>query len=139
MSKVHNGENAPKNLYQDRRGNNPPNMYNGSEVIEQPRNNQGNQDKTLERLAQMEELMRKLLSEKEKDEYDSGDEMELFAPSIVATAYPPSFRMPHLSKFNGDGDPSDHLGMFNTLMMAHNIGPELRCLIFPSTLTGPAR
>ena len=87
----------------------------------------------------MEELMKKLLSEKEKDEYDSGDEMELFAPNIAATAYPSGFRMPHLSKFNGDGDPSDHLGMFNTLMMAHNIGPELRCLIFPSTLTGPAR
>ena len=87
----------------------------------------------------MEELMRKLLSEKEKDEYDSGDELELFTPRIAAMVYPPGFCMPHLSKFNGDGDPSDHLGMFNTLMMAHNIDPELRCLIFPSTLTGPAR
>ena len=57
--------------------------------------------------------MRKLLSEKEKDEYDSGDELEHFAHSIAATTYPPGFRMPHLSKFNGDGDPSDHLGMFN--------------------------
>ena len=45
----------------------------------------------------MEELMRKLLSEKEKDEYDSGDKLELFAPSIAATVYPPGFRMPHLS------------------------------------------
>ena len=114
-------------------------MYNGPGAVEQPRDNPGSQDKTLERLTQMEELMKKLLSEKEKDEYDSGDEMELFAPSIAATAYPPGFRMPHLSKFNRDGDPSDQLGMFNTLMMAHNIGPELRCLIFPSTLTGPAR
>ena len=41
----------------------------------------------------MEELMRKLLSEKEKDEYDSGDEMELFAPNIAATAYPSGFRI----------------------------------------------
>ena len=87
----------------------------------------------------MEEIIRKLLLEKEKDKYDSGDELELFASSIAATAYPPGFRMPHLSKFNGDGDPPDHLGMFNTLMMAHNIGLELRCLIFPSTLTGAAR
>ena len=87
----------------------------------------------------MEELMKRLLSEKGKDEYDSGDELELFSPNIPATAYPPGFRMPHLSKFDGDGDPSDHLGMFNTLMMAHNIGSELRCLIFPSTLIGPAR
>ena len=76
-------------------------MYNGSGAVEQPRNNPGSQDQTLERLTQMEELMRKLLSEKEKDEYDSGDEMELFAPSIAATTYPPGFRMPHLSKFNG--------------------------------------
>ena len=83
--------------------------------------------------------MKKLLSEKEKDEYDSGDELELFASNIVATAYPLGFRMPHLSEFDGDEEPSDHLGMFNTLMMAHNIGPELRCSIFPSTLVGPAR
>ena len=87
----------------------------------------------------MEELMKILLSEKKRDEYDSGDELELFSPSIAATTYPPGFRMPHLSKFDGDGDPFDHLGMFNTLMMAHNIGPELRCLVFPSTLVGPAR
>ena len=83
--------------------------------------------------------MKRLLSEKEKDKYDSGDELKLFAPNIAATLYLPGFRMPHLSKFDGDGDPSDHLGMFNTLMMAHNIGPELRFLVFPSTLVGPAR
>ena len=75
--------------------------------------------------------MKKLLSEKDKDEYDSGDELELFPPSIAAIVYSLGF--------NGDGDLSDHLGMFNTLMMAHNISPELRCLIFPSTLIGPAR
>ena len=55
-------------------------------AVEQPQNNQGIKDQTLERLAQMEELMKKLLSEKEKDEYDSGDELDLFSPNIAATA-----------------------------------------------------
>ena len=83
--------------------------------------------------------MKKLLFEKDNDDYDLEDELELLAPNIAASTYLMGFRMPHLSKFDGDGDQSDHLGMFNTLIMAHNIGSELRCLIFPSTLIGPAR
>ncbi|XP_062103489.1 uncharacterized protein LOC133814560, partial [Humulus lupulus] len=77
-------------------------------------------DPTLERLALMEEQMLKLLSRKKIDDCDFDEELEPFAPNIAAVAYPSGFRMPKMSTFDGNTDPSDHLRMFNTLMMAHN-------------------
>ena len=83
--------------------------------------------------------MKRLLSGKEKDDCDLEDKLEPFAPNIVAATYLVGFRMPHLSKFDGDGDPSNHLGIFNTMMMAHNVGLDLRCILFPATLLMPIR
>ena len=87
----------------------------------------------------MEEQMKRHLSGKDKDDCDSEDELEPFAPNIVTATYPIGFRMPHLSKFDGDGDPSNQLRMFNTIMMAHNVRLDLRCSLFLATLFGLAR
>ena len=114
--------------------NNPSNAYDRIGAVEHPLGNLGIRDHTLERLDLMEEKMKRLLSGKEKDDCDSKDKLKPFTPNIAAATYPVGFRMPHLSKFDGNGDPSDQLGMFNTMMMAHNVGLNLRCILFPTTL-----
>ena len=71
------------------------------------------------------------------DDYD--EELELFAPHIWNTPFPPGFKLPHLSSYDGTTDPGSHLSTFNVVMRASNVNIELRCILFPTTLTGPAK
>ena len=70
---------------------------------------------------------------------DSDEELEPFAPHISNTPFPHGFKLPHLSTYDGTTDPTNHLGTFNVVMRATNVNSELRCMLFPTTLTGPAK
>lgn len=41
--------------------------------------------------------------------------------------------------YDGTTDPRSHLSTFNTVIQASNVGLELRCMLFPTTLTGQAK
>ena len=70
---------------------------------------------------------------------DSDEELEPFARNISNTPFPHGFKIPHLSSYDGTTDPTSHLSMFNVMMRATNVNSELRCMLFPTTLTGPAK
>ena len=70
---------------------------------------------------------------------DSDEELEPFAPHISNTHFRQGFQIPHVLPFEGKSDPYSHLSTFNTIMRASNVGYELRCMLFPASLTGPAK
>ena len=70
---------------------------------------------------------------------DSDEELEPFAPNISNTPFPHGFKMPHLSSYDGTTDPTSHISTFNMMMRATNVNTELWCMLFPTTLTGPAK
>ena len=70
---------------------------------------------------------------------DSDEELEPFAPFITSTPFPQGFKVPHLSTYDGTTDPTSHLSTFNVMMRASNVNSELRCMLFPTTLTRPAK
>ena len=79
-------------------------------------------------------------NEQGQDRYeDSDEELEPFAPHISNTPFPQGFRIPHVPTFEGKTDSCSHLSTFNTIMRACNVGYELRCMLFPASLTGPAK
>ena len=70
---------------------------------------------------------------------DSDEELEPFAPHISNTPFPPGFKPPHVSSYDGTTDPGSHLSTFNTVMRATDADLELRCMLFPTSLTGLAK
>lgn len=70
---------------------------------------------------------------------DSDEELEPFAPHILNTPFPHGFKLPHVPSYNGTTDPGNHLSTFNIIMRASNVNHELRCVLFPTSLTGPAK
>ena len=70
---------------------------------------------------------------------DSDEELEPFAPCITSTPFPPGFKVPHLSTYDDTTDPMSHISTFNVMMRASNVNSELRCMLFPKTLTGLAK
>ena len=97
-------------------------------------------DPVQERIDQLEKAFRLLKNERGSGRYeDSDEELEPFAPNISNTQFPQGFRIPHVPTFEGKTDPCSHLSTFNTIMRASNVGYELRCMLFPTSLTGPAK
>ena len=97
-------------------------------------------DPVQERIDQHEKTFRLLKNEQENDRYeDSDEELEPFAPHISNTPFPQGFWIPHVPTFEGKTDPCSHLSTFNTIMRASNVGYELRCMLFPTSLAGPAK
>ena len=70
---------------------------------------------------------------------ESDEELEPFVPCITNTPFPPGFKVPHLSTYDGTTDPMSHISTFNVMMWASNVNSEHRCMLFPTTLTGPAK
>lgn len=70
---------------------------------------------------------------------DSDEELEPFALHISNTPFPPGFKLPHLSSYDGTTDPGSHLSTFNVIKRASNVNTELSCMLFPTTLTGPTK
>ena len=97
-------------------------------------------DPVQERIDQLEKAFKLLKNEQRNDRYeDSDEELEPFAPHISNTPFPQGFRIPHVPTFEGKTDPCSHLSTFNTIMRASNVGYELRCMLFPTSLAGPAK
>ncbi|XP_062093927.1 uncharacterized protein LOC133799959 [Humulus lupulus] len=89
---------------------------------------------------QLEEAFRLLLEGKNKEKaYEFDEELKPFSPLILNTTFPNGFKIPHVAPYDGTTDPSSHLSTFNTVMRANNIGYELRCIIFKTTLTRPEK
>lgn len=70
---------------------------------------------------------------------NSSEELKPFAPHISNTTFPPGIKLPHLTSYDFTTDPGSHLSTFNIVMRASNVNTELRCMLFPTTLTGPAK
>src|SRR3954463_965673 len=68
---------------------------------------------------------------------DSDDD-SLFAAHIV-NAPRTKFKAPSLEKYNGQGDPEDHVMNYKTAMRLLGATDPLMCLAFPTTLKGHAR
>ena len=58
------------------------------------------------------------------------------AQHISSMPFPNGFKIPQVAPYDGTTDPSSHLSTFNMVMRANNVGYELRCMLFPTTLTG---
>ncbi|XP_060958922.1 uncharacterized protein LOC133030310 [Cannabis sativa] len=71
--------------------------------------------------------------------YDSDEEPEPFAPHISALPYPQGFKMPTMTKYDGSTDPGAHISDFNTLMRTSQVSGDLKCMLFPVTLTGAGK
>uniref|UniRef100_A0A803Q729 Retrotransposon gag domain-containing protein n=1 Tax=Cannabis sativa TaxID=3483 RepID=A0A803Q729_CANSA len=71
--------------------------------------------------------------------YDSDEEPEPYSPRILALPYLQGFKMPTTTKYDGSTDPGVHISDFNTLMRAHQVVDDLRCVLFLVTLTGVAK
>ena len=70
---------------------------------------------------------------------ESDEELEPFAPHISNTLFPQWFKIPHVPPYDGTTDPYSHISTFNAVIRASNISHELRCMLFPTCLTGPAK
>src|SRR2546430_2653745 len=66
------------------------------------------------------------------------DDDSPFAPHIV-NAPRTKFKAPSLEKYNGQGDPEDHIMNYKTAMRLLGASDSLMCLAFPTTLKGHAR
>lgn len=70
---------------------------------------------------------------------DSDEELEPFSPHILNTLFPSGFKIHNVSTYDGTTDRGSHLSTFNTVMRASNVGLKLRCMLFPTTLTGQTK
>ena len=52
---------------------------------------------------------------------------------------PDGFRMPPMDKYDGIGDPINHVLTFDALLLLHNISDAIKCKAFPQTLKGPGQ
>jgi ribonuclease HI len=67
------------------------------------------------------------------------DESLPFTEHVKAYPMPDKFKMPRIEKYNGSGDPQDHLEAFREHITLHGTPNEIACRAFPLTLTGVAK
>uniref|UniRef100_A0A803PK54 Retrotransposon gag domain-containing protein n=1 Tax=Cannabis sativa TaxID=3483 RepID=A0A803PK54_CANSA len=72
--------------------------------------------------------------------YDSDEETEPFHPVILNSEFPRGFKNLHVLHLQYDGTTYliAHLNNFNTTMRASNVSNNLRCILFPTSLTRAA-
>uniref|UniRef100_A0A803Q253 Retrotransposon gag domain-containing protein n=1 Tax=Cannabis sativa TaxID=3483 RepID=A0A803Q253_CANSA len=90
------------------------------------------------RITMFEEQLQQLLNNNKMKEYKSDEEIEPFMPYVLALPYPPEFEMPTTTKYDGTTDPRIHISDFNTLIQAHLVVGDWKCVLFPTTLSGAA-
>src|SRR3954464_13634004 len=71
--------------------------------------------------------------------YLSGSESDSPLAYHILDADLPRFKMPQLEKYDGGGDPDDHIQSYRTSMKLHGATDPLLCLAFPTTLKKAAR
>ena len=58
---------------------------------------------------------------------------------LLTTPVPVRLRLPKVSLFDGNGDPSDHLGIYSSWARAYGYYEAIKCRLFDTTLTGESR
>jgi hypothetical protein len=67
------------------------------------------------------------------------DETLLFTERVKAYPMHDKFKMPWIEKYNGSGDPQDHLEAFREHLILHGTPNEIAYRTFPLTLKGVAK
>jgi hypothetical protein len=67
------------------------------------------------------------------------DESLPFTERVKAYPMPDKFKMPRIEKYDGNGDPQEHLEAFREHLILHGTPDEIACRAFPLTLKGVAK
>jgi hypothetical protein len=67
------------------------------------------------------------------------DESLPFTGLVKAYPMPDKFKMPRIEKYDGNGDPQEHLEAFREHIVLHGTPDEIACRAFPLTLKGVAK
>jgi hypothetical protein len=67
------------------------------------------------------------------------DESLPFTGRVKAYPMPDKFKMPRIEKYDGNGDPQEHLKAFREHLVLHGTPNEIVCRAFPLTLKGVAK
>jgi hypothetical protein len=67
------------------------------------------------------------------------DESLPFTGRVKAFPMPDKFKMPRIEKYDGNGDPQEHLEAFREHIILHGTPDEIACRAFPLTLKGVAK
>ncbi|XP_024632850.1 uncharacterized protein [Medicago truncatula] len=65
-------------------------------------------------------------------------EPQPFSTEIWNAPVPDNFKPPHLPTFNGRGDPSEHVTVFNTRMSVYGVADSLKCKLLAGTFADAA-
>src|SRR5436190_6734854 len=80
---------------------------------------------------------RRRFSRRTSDSSDSENESPL--ATHILNAHLPRFKMPQLERYDGSGDPDDHVQTYRTSMRLQGANDSLLCLAFSTTLKKAAR
>ncbi|XP_059431626.1 uncharacterized protein LOC132165149 [Corylus avellana] len=88
-----------------------------------------------------EELTRKLAIKEDKSTAaELMDNTDLhFTNRVLGFPLPVNFKMPRVDKYDGNGDPAEHMESIRTHFSFHRTPDEIACRIFPLTLAGVAK
>jgi hypothetical protein len=67
------------------------------------------------------------------------DENLPFSEQVRVFTMPDKFKMPHIKKYDGSGDPKVHLEAFQEHFILHGTPDDIACRAFLLTLTGVAK
>ncbi|XP_059446479.1 uncharacterized protein LOC132178030 [Corylus avellana] len=62
-----------------------------------------------------------------------------FIDRLMRFPLPDKFKVPRVDKYDGSGDPSDHMESFRAHIILHDTPDEIACQAFPLTLKGIAK
>ncbi|XP_039687770.1 uncharacterized protein [Medicago truncatula] len=82
------------------------------------------------------------VQQQEKTDSHHGDldepEPQPFSAKIWNAPVPDNFKPPHLPTFDGRGDPSEHVTVFNTRMSVYGVADSLKCKLLAGTFADAA-
>jgi hypothetical protein len=62
-----------------------------------------------------------------------------FTDRVMRYPLPNRFKVPRVDKYDGSGDPTDHMESFRAHIILHDTPDEIFCRAFPLTLKGIAK
>ncbi|XP_059451047.1 uncharacterized protein LOC132181835 [Corylus avellana] len=62
-----------------------------------------------------------------------------FTDRVINFPLPHKFKMPHIDKYDGNGDPTEHMESLRAHFILHGTPDEISCRAFPLTLVGVAK
>ena len=91
-----------------------------------------------ERLDAVCQELRELKKNKEEGDQGLGRSNSPLSKEIQKAVVPDNFKMPK-EKYDGTGDPQDHVVTYEATLDLYGISDEIKCRTFPTTLRGSAR